>query len=179
MKLFDKIKDKYLAYPIFIDIIVVAFVWCISKYSPIFIIQLENKENQINLLSNLIGTNVSLAGFILAALTIIVAFKSNVDSKINIEKTRNKQVDVYDNALELIFSSKHYNTIVKVFQKALLELILCFIVLFFLWLLVENLSIWIIYRVNLSCVLITSFTIIRSLSVLFLILKLDNQKNKT
>jgi len=174
MKLFDKIADKYLSYPIFIDLIIVVSVWLISKYCPIFIIQLENKENQINLLSNLIGTNVSLAGFILAALTIIVTFKSSVDSKINIEKAKNNQV--YDNALELIFASKHYNSIVKVFKNALMELILCFIVLFFFWLSVESLSIWTIYRVNLSCILITSFTIIRSMVVLFLILKLGNHK---
>lgn len=118
MKLFDKIIDKYFAYPLLIDLVVVIVVWICSKYFYLFDFQLINKENQVNILSNLIETNVSLAGFILAVLTIIVSFKANLKAK---------GLKDADNALELIFSSKHYYKIVSVFKMALLEFIFCFV----------------------------------------------------
>lgn len=120
MKLKAKIFDFYFKMPVVIDIMITASIWYISKYKPIFTVKLTDKTNQLNILSNLIGTNVSLAGFILAALTIIVTFKSNLKAK---------GIEDSDNALELILSSKQYDKIVSVFKNALLEFVMCFIVL--------------------------------------------------
>lgn len=167
MKLKAKILDFYFKMPVVIDIIITVAIWCISKYKPLFTIKLSDKTNQLNVLSNLIGTNVSLAGFILAALTIIVTFKSSLKAK---------GIEDSDNALELILSSKHYEKIVVVFKNALLEFVLCFITLYFFWTISDNLSIATIYRVDITGIVLTALTIIRSLFILFVILKLEKHK---
>lgn len=167
MKLKAKILDFYFKMPVIIDIVITTVIWYISKYKPISTIKLSDKTNQLNVLSSLIGTNVSLAGFILAALTIIVTFKSNL---------KVKGIEDSDNALELILSSKHYEKIVAVFKNALLEFVLCFIVLYLFWTISDNLSIATIYRVGISGIVLTAMTIIRSLFILFVILKLERHK---
>jgi len=169
MRLKSKILDFYFRTPVVLDFAFAALVWLISKYKPFFHIKLTDKANQLNILSNLIGTNVSLAGFILAALTIIVTFKSNLKAK-GIEET--------ENALELILSSKHYERIVAVFKKALLEFVLCFVFLYFFWTLADNLSIETIFRIVITGIIITSLTIIRSLFILFIILNLEKHKRE-
>lgn len=167
MKLKTKILDFYFKMPVVIDILITAVIWFVSKYKPLFAIKLSDKTNQLNVLSNLIGTNVSLAGFILAALTIIVTFKSNLKAK---------GIEDSDNALELILSSKHYEKIVVVFKNALLEFVLCFIGLYFFWTISDNLSIATIYRVDITGIVLTALTIIRSLFILFVILRLEKHK---
>lgn len=167
MKVFDYIVDKYLANPIISDFAIAVIVWYISMYFSIFNFELFDKSNQINVLSNLISTNVSLAGFILAALTIIVTFKSNLKSK-GLEES--------SNALELLFSSKHYDSIVSIFKKSLLEFVLCFILLYLVYSFSDNLCIETLNRVNVIGIIITSLSILRSLFVLFKILDLEKYK---
>jgi glycerol uptake facilitator-like aquaporin len=115
-------------------------------------------------LQELISTSVSLAGFILAALTIIVTFKSNLKAK---------SIENSDNALDLIFSTGHYDNIVRVFKSSIIELVFCFVALFIVWASTDNLDVIIINKVNVCAILLTSFAIVRSLMVLFMILSLD------
>ena len=82
-----------------------------------------------------------------------------------------------DNALEMIFSSKHYESIIKVFKKSLVEFVLCFIVLFFVWASTDNLAIKTINRIVVSGILLTSLAITRSLYVLFVVLDLDKHNH--
>jgi hypothetical protein len=167
-KLKKKIIDTYLCSPIFFDCLISITVWIGSKHLHYFEFYLNDRNNQISILSNIINTDVSLAGFVLAALTIIVAFKSNLQAK-GIEESKN--------ALELIFSSKHYNNIVFVFVRSLIEFIICFVFIFFVWISADNLSIHTINRVNITGILLTTLAIIRSLWVLIIILDLENYKN--
>lgn len=167
MKIKARILDFYFKMPIVIDVIIAAVIWSISKCKSLLTIKLTDKTNQLNILSNLIGTNVSLAGFILAALTIIVTFKSNLKAK---------GIEDSDNALELILSSKHYEKIVAVFKAALLEFVLCFIALYFFWTISDNLSIVTIFRVGITGIVLTALTIVRSLFILFVILRLEKHK---
>lgn len=164
MKLKESIINLYLRFPIAIDLAIVIIVWIISKYNPIFQINITSKENQTDIISNIIGTNVSLAGFILAALTIIVTFKASLKAK-GIEES--------ENALELILSSKHYLKILSVFKIALIEFVLCFVILYIFWALSDIFSNLTLYRISISGIIITSLTIIRSLFILFLILGLE------
>ncbi len=161
-----KLVDRYLASPIFYDTIVAMAIYAgvyfvFSKCSTAE--AYPTKETILSIVSNLIGTCVSLAGFILAALTIIVTFKSNL---------KVKGIEHSDNALELIFSSHHYDKIVKVYRDAILELVILFIILYFVWLfsdlLVNTLTFATVVGVEM-----TSFTILRSLFILFTILKLE------
>lgn len=160
------IIDKYLAFPIYIDIIIVSSLWIGSKKINLTHFVLVDKSNQINILSNIIGTDVSLAGFILAALTIIVTFKSNLKAK---------GIKESNTPLEMILTSKHYIGIVNVFKQAIIEFTLCFIFLFLIWTVSDNLTIRTINRAVVTGIIITSASILRSLFVLFTILKLDNK----
>jgi glycerol uptake facilitator-like aquaporin len=169
VKLFDKIIDRYLANPILYDIGIVSAIWYASKKLAMFNFVLTDKTNQINIIPNIISADVSLAGFILAALTIIVTFKSNIQSKGMSDAT---------NALELIFSSKHYSKIVQVFKKSLVEFVICFIFLFCAWLSSDNFSIETINRINVTGIIITSLSITRSLFILFIVLDLEKHKRK-
>src|SRR5258706_11694719 len=99
MKGFRKLVDLYLANTLTFDFMMVTIAWLTSKYFDVIPFELVDKNNQINVLGNLISTDIALAGFLLASLTIIVTFKSNLKAK-GIEES--------ENALELIFSSKHY-----------------------------------------------------------------------
>lgn len=168
MKAFDRTIDTYFSYPILFDLVLTTVVWVCANNFSIFDFQLIDKTNQINILPYIISADVSLAGFILAALTIIVTFKSNLKAK---------GIEDAENALEMIFSSKHYKSIIKVFKKSLVEFVLCFIVLFFVWASTDNLTIKTINRIVVSGILLTSFAIIRSLYVLFVVLDLDKHKH--
>lgn len=167
MKLKNLILDNYLKIAISTDLTICTISWIISVYYPILQIVLKDKNTQLEILSNIISTNISLAGFILAALTIIVTFKSNLESK---------GVVIPSNALELIFSTKHYDNIVNVFKKALFEFTICFIFLYFSWVLSDNIKIINLYRINICGIIITSLTIVRSLFILSMILDLGKCK---
>lgn len=167
MRIINSLIDKYLASPILCDAIIAGLVWVASKHFALVNFALTDKSNQINLMTNLIGADVSLAGFILAALTIIVTFKSNVQSK---------GMNDAMNALELIFSSKHYYRIVQVFKKSLIEFVMCFILLFCAWLSTDNFLIETVYRINVTGIILTTLSISRSLFVLFMILDLEKHK---
>lgn len=164
MKGLRKLVDLYLANALTFDFIMVASAWLTSKYFDAIPFVLVDKNNQINVLGNLISTDIALAGFLLAALTIIVTFKSNLKAK---------GIEDSENALELIFSSKHYNSIIDVFKVSIVELVICSIALYVTWTSSENFSIWTINRANVSGIIITSLTILRSLFVLNIILGLD------
>lgn len=167
MKVFDKIIDKYYTYPIICDLILVVSVWLCCKHFPFVAFKLIDKSNQINILPYIISSDVSLAGFILAALTIIVTFKSSLKAK---------GIKDPENALELIFSSKHYDSIVIVFKKSLAEFILCVVFIFIVWVSADNLSIRTINRVNTTGILLTTLAIFRSLYILFVVLDLSKYK---
>lgn len=167
MNILAKILDKYLAYPILCDLSIVSAIWYLSKNFALFNFVLTDKSNQINIIPYIISADVSLAGFILAALTIIVTFKSNIQSK---------RMNDATNALELIFSSKHYSKIVQVFRKSLVELVICFIFLFCAWLSTDNFSIATINRINVTGIIITTLAISRSLFILFMVLDLEKHK---
>lgn len=167
VKILDRVIDKYLAYPILIDIGIIATIWCFSDKLKCFEFELKDRFNQLNVISNLISSDVALAGFILAALTIIVTFKSNLQSKGMNNATA---------ALELIFSSKHYSKIVQVFRKSLIELVLCFSFLFGFWLSSDNFSIITINRINIVGIIITILSFSRSLFILGIVLDLENHK---
>ena len=122
---------------------------------------LLDKAQQLNVLSNLIGTTVSLAGFILAALTIIVTFKSNL---------KVKGFEDSNNALEYFFSTNNYKNIVEVFKKSITELVIIFIVLYLIWLSSTNLSCNVLGNFLLGSVIGTITSIVRALYVLFNIL---------
>ena len=164
----SKVLDYYLKLPVLFDIIIAVIVWLTSKHAPVFFIPISERDGQLNIISNLIGTNVSLAGFVLAALTIIVTFKSNLKAK---------GVEESENALELILSSRHYFNIVSVFKGALIEFVICFTLLYTAWINIDGLSLQTVYRINISGIIITTLAIVRSLTMLFMIIGAEKRSS--
>lgn len=113
----NKAIDFYLNNALIIDFTSVVVVWVINSYFPFIEFNSGTRENNIAVLSDIIAASISLAGFILASLTIIVAIKSNL---------ANKSLDSAKNPLELFFSPDNYRKIVEIFQGSIVELTFCF-----------------------------------------------------
>ena len=130
----DKIKqsvDNYLNYASIIDAAIICVLWILNSRFSFFEFVHNKKEVNVSIIGNIIGASISLAGFILASLTIIVAIRSNIKSK-NPEQAQTP--------LELFFSVGTFKTIVKVFKIAIIELVICFIISYILWTISANIS---------------------------------------
>ena len=80
----DKIKqsvDNYLNYASIIDAAIICVLWILNSRFSFFEFVHNKKEVNVSIIGNIIGASISLAGFILASLTIIVAIRSNIKSK--------------------------------------------------------------------------------------------------
>lgn len=163
------IFDFYFKIPIIIDFFVGLFVYFVANSFQL--IQFKNLESSdaLDYTSNLIGTCISLAGFLLASLTIIVTFKANLKSK---------GIEDSNTALELLFNTDNYLLVVNFFKKAIIELIINVTILYFIWLCINNFSIIKICIVLLALTIITIMTIWRSLFVLFKVLHSDTVKKE-
>ncbi|MBP5982256.1 MAG: hypothetical protein KA734_00930 [Fluviicola sp.] len=159
-----KMLDFYLKFPVLLDI---ALVILISSCTLI----LKNKgilrdfdvERLKSISSDLISTSISLAGFVLAALTIIVTFKDSATGK---SSTDGKST---------FFNSGKYFDLVKVFYSAALVLIFTFVILSTIKIsdIFKNLKIE--QYVILGALILICTSVLRSLILLFQIIKL--QKN--
>ena len=166
-KKLDKFMDWYVKMPLVKDFIFLIVIWIASSQLSFIPFKLTNKDNQINLLSNIIGASVSLAGFLIAALTILVTFKLSAGAK------------TYQNAAkpsEMIFISRHYYNMMAVFRDAIIELLLSCLGLYIVWASSENLSIGIINRTVVTGIGLAVLPIFRSLMLLFRLLSLDKKK---
>jgi hypothetical protein len=114
-----KILDWYLRHPLKCDLLLSAvIVFALHHFAAQ--VPLASFERG-GILSSLAGTAVSLAGFILAALTIIATFRANVASKGVLESITK---------MESLLNSSAYGEIVEVFQGAIVGLIICTLVLY-------------------------------------------------
>lgn len=154
----------YVEKPYIFDLIfsiIIVFIYQIDV-GPTYI--LLDRSMLQNVLSNIIGTCVSLAGFMLAALTIIVTFRSNLKSK-KIEESKGP--------IDFLFSSDQYPKIVSVFKSSIIEFSIIFILLYFFWISSNNISIQYLSLIIFISILTLASSLIRSLLVLFNILSLD------
>ena len=109
---FERLSDFYLEWPLFGDAIIagglVFFLHKSAKYLPL------DASSPETVLNSLAGTAISLAGFILTGLTIIVSIRANLTAKgLN---------DIYS-GVELLFNSSHYEKVVRVFKQAIQGLV--------------------------------------------------------
>lgn len=158
-----KILDLYYKRPIIIDFIIIIIGWIASSNIHLINFTYPDQSGSLSLMSSLIGTMISLAGFILAALTIIVTFKSSIIAK---------GIDEATNALELLFSSRHYNSIVKVFKDSIIEFVCYSLISYCIWQSYANFSPIVLGKVVMSLIGIIALNVLRSLFMLFKILSL-------
>lgn len=113
LKKLEPALNRYLQYPLLSDmglslLAAVVFYFVARRFG------IETKDLS-GVQNSLAGTAVSLAGFILTGLTIIVTIRANLSFK-GVEKSTS--------GLELIFNSWAYKRVVGVFKGAILELII-------------------------------------------------------
>lgn len=161
----SKIYDIYFRYPLTIDLLIIIIVWLINSY--LAIVTLDIEESTINsIIPSLIDTSISLAGFILAALTIIVTFKSNLKAK---------GIKDAQNAFEMILASSNYKGIVNTFKGSILELTILSVVLYCMWLCKDGISASSEFKALVSGVIVLGLSIGRSLMILFKVLKIETK----
>ena len=161
---FDKFMDFYLDNVLLLDLIVAGITWFTLPFTYGLTPKLIQIENQLNITSTLISADISMTGFVIAALTIVATFKANVELKAS---------DELKNAMELILKTKHYNRIVKVFKLAIVELIISAFTLFILWIIKDSLSTDYMVRINVAFMLVTLLAISRTILILFKTLNLS------
>ena len=159
----NKTIDYYLNNSLTIDLVCVILIWIINSYFSAFKFNIGTKENNISILSDIISASISLAGFILASLTIIVAVKSNLT---------NKNPESAKNPLELFFSAGNYKKIIEIFQASIIELTFTFITAYIFWISYENIKLYTLFMVNISLIFVVSISVLRSLLVLFKIINI-------
>lgn len=166
-KALNKLGDFYFKIPILCDFVLILILWVLSLYVSCPLIKVLDKEALLNYLSNLVATSVTLAGFIIAALTILVTVKSSLKAR---------GFEDAENALEYIFSTKHYECIIKVFIRSIIELVLILIALYVVWLVSENIQENNLYRILIFSTFGVLTSLLRSLFVLFKVLSLETLK---
>lgn len=175
-----KLIDFYLRRPVLYDLVLVIVILLLinilQSYSLLFPFDCKIMKS---LNSDLISTSISLAGFVLASLTIIVTFKDSVNSRFNIEQIANTKKNQKDNGRDLFFQSKHYFPTVKVFFSASLILLLLFFLLSVIKVSAELISPNIYALLIIGGLVIIVTTVLRSLYLLLQIIKLQNQDNKS
>lgn len=171
----SNIIDSYLDKPLRYDLIIVISLILIEAFIIVPVVKsigrfglivLDHTE-QLAYIANLISASVSLAGFILAALTIMISVKSSLKAR---------GFNDAENALEFLFTTKHYFRVVKVFKHATIELVIVAFVLFLASSLIANFSVLTIQRLIFATTFATVLAVVRALFILFKVLSLEEMK---
>lgn len=160
----EKILDFYLNNSYVVDIFIVVILWFTNTYYIVFNLNSSPKSDLIGFISSIISTAISLAGFILAALTIIAAIKANI---------ANKLPETSRNPLELFFSKANYSQLTTVFKDSIIELVIATIGLYIILLLSTEFSSSFLFKTLICSIAIVFLSIFRTLLVLFTIMGLE------
>ncbi len=183
-KILIKAGDKYIKRPLFWDIVICALIisvcYYILEYKKYFTLDVDVESLKSNL-SDIISTSISLAGFVLASLTIIVTFKDNISQKQQAPVPSTKQKDIpatneTTTGIALLFTSKHYKRIVGVFTWASFILLFIFLLFSGIKTFTKILSTHFIFYSTIIGITLIALTIFRSLIVLCQIIKLQIDK---
>ncbi len=170
-----KVINWYLKRPIICDtVFTIVLLFALLVLQKKGLVSTFDCEIIKSLNSDLISTSISLAGFILASLTIIVTFKDSVTSRnIDIQDSKKNQ-----NGRDLFFLSKHYYPTVNIFYRASLILLLIFFLLAIVKVINNNLDNEIYSLIIIGSLIIIVTTVFRNLYLLLQIIKLQNQEVK-
>lgn len=157
--------DFYLFNSLILDFFICFSIVFLPKYLVIFELTLTQKNNQIEIISSLTSTLISLSGFILAAVTIISSIKAN---------TVNSPKSSIKSSLNGLFSEENYMEIIKTFRKAIYEQIIACITLYLIWIYSDSLDIYCIANFGFCGIFIVFSTISRSLLILFKLIKIES-----
>lgn len=160
-----KTLDFYINNALFFDSVIIIALWFANSYLTIFDFTIATKKDNLDIVSDTVSASISLAGFILASLTVIASIRSNIT---------NRPQDAMRNPLEMFFSDANYKRVVQVFKDAIVELVLIFILSYSVWVCQENIDNYTIVKWIISAILLILLSVMRTLIVLFTIIKIDS-----
>lgn len=168
------VLNFYIKRPLLYDVILCAIIsvalhFISLKQNIDFKISLEDFRSN---LTDLISTSISLAGFVLASLTIIVTFKDNINHKESAAGTKGKASESLS-GLEIIFTSKHYNRIVGVFSWAAFLFLFLFFFFSFAKLAAPKIPAHLYHYISITGIILISLSIFRSLLILYRVIRLQ------
>ncbi len=154
----EKVLDRYLAAPIIYDFIIVgifAIAWYFfSKHYSITI----KEENKLSEVSSEIGTAlITITGFILTIITIIVTFKNTIRKG---KKESNN---------DLFYNSEFYPTTISLLKNCV-KLLLFLYILIYLVRLLHPIPIEILFYINFSAIFFSVLVFLRFLLILKIII---------
>lgn len=158
------ILDIYFKHPFWGDLIIIIIILLVLFFNKDKIHEIKDSSKIDNVIGNIISSMISLAGFILASLTIIVTVKSNI---------KLKKIEDSDNGLELLLTSENYKKIVSVFRDSIIELIFALIVMYGFWSPIFELSRLQYLLLIAFGIIVIALTIARTLAILFRLIFLE------
>lgn len=161
--------DYYFRRPILWDYLVATSIgvllWIFAKRN---IILIPDESNLYSIISDLSTISLTLAGFILTLLTVLISFKSSTSPKKN---TASQPQSVF----EFFFYTSLYFETVKHLKRAIASLTLVAILGYICKLSSKSLPIHALFFYDVIGILVTFFTLWRCLIILSKIIKLQQQ----
>ena len=161
--------DKYLKRPLLYDYII-AFIICAFFYWLIYLgkINFPKPENSLSTTTDLATISLTLAGFVLTLLTVLVTFKTG--AKIP-NGTSNEDIPLFD----LFFSTPLYYKTTDLLKGCIKSLIFISILGFSLKLLLSEQLVKYLFFSNVLGLIIIALTLYRSLLILTNIVNLQKE----
>jgi len=165
-----KVLDIYFNKPVLIDylvgILIATSIFLLdNKYKILG--EIDN-NNLVNFSSDIASVGLTVAGFILTLLTILITFKSTEDQRL-------KELSNSSSSFEIFFGSPLYFKAVKILQNAVGSLAVVSIVLFLVKLFLHSNWQNLLLYLNLLGVLVILTSFFRSLFILHSLVKLQNK----
>lgn len=107
-----KLADFYLNNALFFDSVLLLALWLANSYLSFFNFKIADKNDNIDIVADTVAASISLAGFILASLTVIASIRSNITNRLP-NATRNP--------LEMFFLTKITIELFKYLKMQLLN----------------------------------------------------------
>jgi hypothetical protein len=165
----NKILDKYYKYPILYDylisILLIGIIIVLEK-KDLFVIPSGNFSTDFA--SDIGAIGLTISGFILTLITILISFKSS--QLLSEEKLKNNS-----SPFKIFLASNLYKNSIKILQRGVVSLIIISFLIFLSKLIFINKSPEYIFYLNIIGLVIILSTFLRCYYVLGLILKMQNK----
>lgn len=176
LSVWERFLKIYLYAPIKIDSIIITIALIVEHFVKnamvnrhmrlLFILDTLTDKDYF---SSIISTLVALAGFMIAALTIMVTVKASLKARGYSDS---------NTALDYLFTTKIYFDTLKVFKHTIAEFIILLVITYTAWLAVSNENQVLVFKILCCVSFATATAIIRSLYIFFRVMNLDNLKKE-
>jgi hypothetical protein len=167
-----KLLDFYFRRPVLID-----YIFTISVSIGLFyvfkkgILELPLESKVLGLASDIGTIGLTVSGFVLTLLTILITLKNGEDSE-------NKPITKSSSAFQIYFASPLYFQSIKILKNAVISLVLISILNYFAKIVVSSSHIDILFFINVTGLIIICTTFLRSLLILTKIVKMQRKPEK-